>query len=124
MRNITKVKCTAAAPGAATGETTLLDTTTEWPANFFATVGVSKVAVDIAANGTGRFLAYKSANRGTAWQLIGATAVTGSTTTTTKAEWPVEAFSDFKLTWDNTGSTAQTTWLVDIALVPQRAALT
>jgi hypothetical protein len=119
--NITRVKYTGTAPGANNNVYELFSTTTaELPEAFFSLAGIFRVSIDIMANANGSLIAYKSDDRGANWYTHKTDAVTGSTSATTTKDYLVEGLRDFKLVWSNTSSSAQTTWKVDIALVPDR----
>ncbi len=83
--------------------------------------GLKRLVVDIKHNAAGTLNWYKSNDRGTNWHQLDAEAVAApAATESTTRTFLIEEYDDFKLEWVN-GSSAQTTWAVNVALSPERA---
>ena len=119
---ITGVSYTGATPGADSNDYTLFTTiTNDWPARFFQLHGISKVVIDVQHTQNFTWKAYKSNDRGTSWEQVSNAAATASATGTSKVEWDVSPYIDFKVDITN-GGVAQATWDVEIAMVEERSA--
>lgn len=120
-----RVKYSGSAPGADSNDYILFSTTVAFPgAGMAQGAGVHKLVLNLVNSQAGTLKAYRSADRGTAWTQVDSDAVTvPSAGTSNTAEYLLEPFLDFKLVWTNGGS-AQTTWVVDMALTDDRAGAT
>lgn len=85
--------------------------------------GIKRVVVslkNIAAGAGGTLNGYWSANGGTTWNQYDSQTVSDATSTATNTyDYDVARYRDFKVDWVNAG-TAQSTWLVTIALLYER----
>jgi hypothetical protein len=118
------VKYTGSTPGADANTYNLLNTTLlGGGSNFFANSGTAKVQLFLKNADTGTLKEYVSEDGGTNWSQISETAVAAAAATGQNAyEFVVEPYRDWKLDWVNGGS-AQTTWVVSMALVGGRGAV-
>lgn len=93
-----------------------------WAKGHIGVHGLKKLVVDIEHTQAFDLNFYKSNNRGTSWNQVSTeTAIAASATATTKREYLVEHLDDCKLELVNGGS-AQATFVVNVALSPERAA--
>ena len=126
--NQVKVRYTGTAlPTGATTET--LFTTANMGAAAMAILGLARLTVAIKNSHSGTLKLYKSQDRSTTsnpstitnWQQIAESAVAAAAATGENIyDYLVEPYYDVKLDWLNGGVT-QTTFLVDMALSPERS---
>lgn len=120
MKNIVRVKYTGATPGADASTYTLFSTVTAFPgANYCAMGGLGRLVLALANSAAGTLKGYVSEDRGINWtQILPDTAVSARTAGNQNPfDIRIGEYPDFKLDWVNGGS-AQTTWLVEMALYP------
>lgn len=120
-----RVKYSGSTPGADSSDYILFSTTTAFPgAGMAQAAGVHKLVLNLVNSHLGTLKAYRSSNRGTTWTQVDSDAVAAAGAgLSNTAEYLLEPFLDFKLVWTNGGS-AQTTWVVDMALTDDRGAAT
>lgn len=101
----------------------LFDTTVAFPGKRgLPASGIEMFVLHLSTEETGTLNAYKSQDRGTTWTLIHtSTLTTVNTLLTTRRVFDVAAFEDFKIEFVNS-TTAQQTFLVDMAGSYDRAA--
>ncbi len=122
MSHKIKITYTGSTPGADSSVYVLFDSTKlgVTTAGKFSLANFPKVQrfdISLLNAASGTLKAYRSENGGTTWtQVFADDAVSAATTTANLRDYLIAAFRDFKLEWTNAGS-AQTTWLVDMALV-------
>lgn len=117
---IARVKYVGATPGADTNIYTIFSTAlSEAPPGFLAMSDTHKILVSISASNNGTLKAYKAITRDInnvpVWQQVSTESVTVTPGTDVVRDYLVEPYLDWKLEWTNGGS-AQTTWMVDVAL--------
>lgn len=120
-----RVKYTGTTPGADSADYVLFDSTVAFTGASMAQIaGLRKIALNLAHSHGGTLKLYRSSNRGLTWtQVDDDTATAPLAGASTAYEASIEPFPDFRLVWANGGS-AQTTWVVDMALVDDRGAAT
>lgn len=112
---------TGSTPGADSNTYVLFSSVTAFPGKRYAGMtGMKRMVVGVRHSSAGTINLYKSADRGTNWVLAD-TFSAASTTAEDLYDALVEHMDDFKVEWVNTGS-AQTTWVVSLALSSGRAA--
>jgi len=120
-----QVKYTGSTPGADANTYTLFSSVVAFPGARMASGGGMKrliIWLKNAAAGTAKF--YTSADRGTTWSQIDEQAVAAAAATSSNyIDFDVEPLPDFKVDWTNGGS-AQTTWVVNMALTDERSVAT
>lgn len=122
-----KVKYSGAAPGADSDTYVLFSSTVAFPGGQqFQGAGVKKLVLNIKNSHLGTLNTYRGSARTTlnetTWTQISTEALAaGTSTTSSLRDYLMEPFSDFKLEWVNGGS-AQTTWVIDLALTDERSA--
>ena len=118
---IVRIPYGGSTPGADTNEYTLFDTTVAFPgANFCAMWDLGRFVMSLVNNqaGTLNLYRYTSSRLAAARTKIYTAAVSASAASSNNPfDLRVGEYSDFAVTWTNGGS-AQTTWLVDMALYP------
>lgn len=108
------------APGADSNTYALFSTVTAFPGKRFCPqAGYKRIVVGIRHADPGTVNLYKSTDRGTNWVLADSFAA-NSITEEDVYDALIEHMDDFKLEWVNSGD-AQTTWVVSLALSPDRA---
>src|SRR6187402_2649061 len=112
---------TLAAPGANSDTYVLFSSVTAFNGKKMAPInGYKRFVVGVRHSSAGTINLYKSVDRGVVWVLAD-TFSAASTTLEDVYDALVEHFDDFKVEWVNTGS-AQSPWVVSMALTPERAA--
>jgi cellulose biosynthesis protein BcsQ len=115
-----KMKYIGDAPGADTSTYPLFDSTVAFPgANYFQMHGYKRLVIDLTHNASGTLNWYKSDDRGDTWTQLGTESLAAPTYSDQIDIW-VEPYSDMKVEWVNGGS-AQTSWIVDLALTDERS---
>jgi hypothetical protein len=130
-----KVKYIGATPGTDTNDYTLFNSiVSRLPGNWAAVFGVKKVVISIKHSHGGTLKWYKTdsdptlhdattPDSGVTWSQMGSLTVAAPASTEgTLAEVFVEGDKHTKIDWTN-GGTAQTSFIVGIALADERAAL-
>lgn len=109
-------------PGADSNEYVLFSTTAAAPfKRFLALSGSRRFVLDLKNSHAGTLDAYYSADGGTNWIKYSTEAIAAPAAGVTYTrDYLVEHYDDWKLVWTNGGS-AQTTWVIQMALSPQRA---
>jgi len=122
MNGTCKLRYMGDTPGADSDTYNLVDTTLlGGGSNFFAHSGTAKVELFLKNADTGTLKEYVSEDGGVNWSQISETAVSAAAATGQNAySFVVEPYRDWKLDWVNGGS-AQTTWVVSMALVSDRS---
>lgn len=111
-----------ASPGADSNTYVLFSSVTAFPGKRYPGMhGYKRFVVSVRHNNATATVMnlYKSTNRGVNWFLIG-TFSAASTTVDDVFDCLVEHLDDFKVEWVN-GGTAQTTFIVSMALTSERA---
>lgn len=129
MSNKVKITYTGTAPGADSSvyllfDSTKLGVTTAGKFSLANLIKAQRFTLSLLNAAAGTLKAYRSENGGTTWsQVFADDAVSAATTTAAFRDYYIAGFRDFKLEWTNGGS-AQTTWLVDMALLTSQQKVT
>lgn len=94
-----------------------------WGKRYLPLHGLKRLVVDMKIAAAGTLNWYKSNDRGVTWHQCGTEAIAVPANATVTRDFLVEEYDDFKLEWVNGGG-AQTTWVVNAALSPERALAT
>jgi hypothetical protein len=118
-----RVKYSGTAPIADASNYMLFSSTVAFPGSGMAQgAGVHKLVLNLVNSHSGTLLWQRSGDRGTTWTTVDTEAIAApSAGTSNTYEGLIEPFLDFRLVWTNGGS-AQTTWVVDMALIDDRGA--
>jgi hypothetical protein len=121
-----RIPYTATAPGADSNDYVLFSTGTAFPGSaMHQGAGVKKLVLNLKNSHLGTLKTsrgVRSSLNALTWSQISTEAIAaGTSTTSTAREYLLEPFADFKLEWTNGGS-AQSTWVVDLALTDERGA--
>lgn len=125
MGEIVQFKYNGTAPGADTNTYVIFSSVVALNgARMAQSAGMKRLVVDMKHAGTGTLNLYRSQNRGTTWSQVDTTGVLPipAATESTIYDHYIEPYPDFKLEWVNGGS-AQSTWIIDLALTDERAPL-
>lgn len=129
--NTAIIRATVTAPGADTNVYVLFATIAVsgtgssysdpgWAPGHMAANGYKRLVVDLKHNAALTLNWYKSSNRGSTWHQLDTEAIAApAATETTLRTFLVEQYDDFKIEAVNGGS-AQTTWVLNVALSPER----
>lgn len=121
-----RLKYSGSTPGADTDTYTLWTSETAGGGNLAAMSGARYFVLDLKNSGAGTLKVYKGSARPSAGavtfsQIEQISVAAAPTAESNKFEFNIEPYSDWKIEWVNGGS-AQSTWLVDMALSDKSAA--
>ena len=120
----TILKYTGTAPGADSNTYTLFNSTTAFPAaGCHQAGGINSLHVSVKNSANGSLRLSRSEDRGLTWTAVDTAFVVpiDAVVLENVYRFSVYPYLDFKLEWVNGGS-AQVTWAIDMALVPDRGA--
>ena len=121
-----RIKYSGDAPGADSNDYVLFSTGVAMPGSaMHQGAGVKKLVLNLKNSHLGTLKTSRGVRDTVGvvtWTQISTEAIAaGTSTTSTARDYLMEPFADFKLEWTNGGS-AQTTWVVDMALTDERGA--
>jgi hypothetical protein len=112
-----RLKPAAVSPTGANSYTLFSTAIDGWGQNAVQLMGLYLMVLDIKHSHGGTLKLYKSEDRGTNWLQTDETALTPHATDSSVEEYEVLTYADWQIEWVNGGSD-QTTWAVDMCLVP------